>query len=121
MARTIDADSQTVVRRGRGIDMALQAVEVRNPQASKEQRPGSSISKEIDRMRETIMKRAEEIFHQNGNLPGADLDNWLAAERELIWEPSIKLTENENAYTLAVAVPGVDPKDITIQVTPEEL
>ena len=33
----------------------------------------------------------------------------------------IELTEKDNEFSISVAVPGVDPKDIDIEVTPEYL
>src|SRR3954470_9809256 len=79
-----------------------------------------SIFDELQTMQERIMKRAYEIFDFNGN-PGADLDNWLAAERELIWKPAIELSEKNNSFSVNVEMPGVDPKNIVIEVTSDEL
>ena len=67
------------------------------------------------------MQRAHEIFRTNGGIFGRDLDDWLQAERELVWKPSIELDEKNNEFRLRVAVPGVDPKDIDIEVTPEDI
>jgi HSP20 family protein len=79
-----------------------------------------SIFDEIQSMQDRIMKRAYEIFDLNGN-PGADLDNWLAAERELIWKPAVELSEKNNIFNVNVEMAGVDPKNVVIEVTPEEL
>jgi len=38
-----------------------------------------------------------------------------------IWQPSIELEEKDDEFRLQVAVPGVDPKDIDIEVTPEDI
>jgi len=67
------------------------------------------------------MKRAFEIFDGNRHGFGRDLDDWLQAERELVWKPSIELAEKDNKFLLQVAVPGVESKDIDIEVTPEEI
>ncbi len=80
-----------------------------------------SIFDELEQMRERITKRAFEIFDGNGHGFGNDLHDWLTAEHELIWKPPVELTEKENAFSLRIAVPGVDPKDIGIEVTPESL
>jgi HSP20 family protein len=69
-------------------------------------------------MNERIMQRAREIFESRG---GSDLDNWLAAENEIVWRPAIELRETENQLSLQVAVPGVDPKDIEIEATPDDI
>src|SRR5690349_25091343 len=80
-----------------------------------------SIFNEIERMQNRIMRRAYEIFDMNGNVFGKDIDDWLQAERELIWKPSIELKEKDNEFRLEIAVPGVDPKDINIEVTSDDI
>ena len=81
----------------------------------------TSIFDEIEKMRDRIMKRAYDIFQINGSIFGRDLDHWLTAERELIWKPPIELEEKDNEFRLQIAVPGVDPKDLNIEVTPEDI
>ena len=76
---------------------------------------------QIQKMEDRIMRRAYDIFRGNGSEFGKDLDHWLAAERELIWKPAIELKEKNNQFELQVAVAGVDPKDLKIEVTAEEL
>jgi HSP20 family protein len=80
-----------------------------------------SIFDELQQMHDRIMKRAFEIFDGNGHTFGRDLENWLQAERELVWTPSIELEEKDNRFMLQVALPGVESKDIDIEVTPEEI
>ena len=80
-----------------------------------------SIFDELQQMHDRIMKRAFEIFDGNGHTFGRDLENWLQAERELVWKPSIELEEKDNKFLLQVALPGVESKDIDIEVTPEEI
>jgi HSP20 family protein len=67
------------------------------------------------------MKRAFDIFSGNGETAGKALDHWLQAERELLWKPAIELEETENEFRLRIAVPGVDPKNIDIEVTSEDI
>jgi HSP20 family molecular chaperone IbpA len=80
-----------------------------------------SIFDELQQMHDRIMKRAFEIFDGNGHTVGRDLEDWLQAERELVWKPSIELEEKDNRFLLQVALPGVESKDIDIEVTPEEI
>jgi HSP20 family protein len=79
----------------------------------------TSIFDELDSMHDRIMKRAFEIFDGSGHPFGRDLDDWLQAERELVWKPAIELEEKDNNLRLQIATPGVDPKDIDIEVTPD--
>jgi HSP20 family protein len=78
-----------------------------------------SIFDELNNLHDRIMKRAFEIFDGNGHVFGKDLEDWLQAERELVWKPAIELEEEDNEIRLQIATPGVDPKDIDIEVTPE--
>lgn len=79
-----------------------------------------SIFDELRNMQDRIMKRAYELFKGSDGLFG-DLDNWLTAERELVWKPAIELREKDNLFNIDIEMPGIDPKDIVIEVTPEEL
>jgi HSP20 family protein len=75
---------------------------------------------EIQKMEERVMRRAYDIFRDNGSI-GRDLDNWLAAERELVRKPPIELAEKDNQFEIKVAVAGIDPKDLKVEVTEEDL
>ena len=84
-------------------------------------RKSQSVWKEIEKMQDRILKRAYEIFNGNGGIFGKDLDNWLAAERELVWKPAIELREKDKEFDLQIALPGIDAKDLDIEVTPDTL
>ena len=84
-------------------------------------RKSKSIFDEVERMRDRIMRRAHDIFTSNGGLFGKDTEDWLQAEQELVWRPAIELTEKDDEYRLELAAPGVDPKNIDIEVTPEDI
>src|SRR5262245_6292793 len=75
-----------------------------------------SIVDELNDVHDRIMKRAFEIFDGNGHAFGKDLEDWLQAERELIWKPAIEIQEIDREILLQIATPGVDPKDIDIEV-----
>jgi HSP20 family molecular chaperone IbpA len=80
-----------------------------------------SIFDQLNALHEQIMKRAFEIFDGNGHVFGRDLEDWLQAERELVLKPAIELEEKDHEFRLQIAVPGVDPKDIHIEATPEDI
>jgi HSP20 family protein len=84
-------------------------------------RKSKSIFDEVEWMRDRIMRRAYDIFTSNGCLFGKDADDWMQAERELVWRPAIELTEKDDEYRLQLAAAGVDPKNIDIEVTPEDI
>src|SRR5207249_6899561 len=81
----------------------------------------SSIAEEVNQMQDRITRRAYDLFEQDGRVFGRDLDHWLQAERELLWKPALELREADGEFVLEVAVSGVDPKDIEIEVTPEDI
>jgi HSP20 family protein len=81
----------------------------------------SSILDEMNEIQNRIMRRAHEIFEHSGALFGRDLDNWLQAEQELLWKPALELRETDGEFQLEAALSGVDPKDIDIEVTPEDI
>jgi HSP20 family protein len=83
-------------------------------------RKTASVLDTIREVEERIRQRAHELFLRDG-LFGKDLDNWLLAEKELTWRPAIELSEKDNEFLVKVSVPGVDPKAIDIEVTPEEI
>jgi HSP20 family protein len=84
-------------------------------------RKSKSIFDEVERIHDRIMRRAYEIFTSNGGLFGKDLDDWLTAESELVWKPAVEVAEKDNEFHIELAAPGVDPKDIDIEVTPEDI
>ena len=84
-------------------------------------RKTSSIFDEWKRMQNQVMRRAYDIFEHNGHPFGRDLDHWIQAEHELMWKPPIELHEVDGKLVLEAAVSGMDPKDITVDVTPEDI
>ena len=61
-----------------------------------------SLLDEIRKVEERILNRAYDIFRGNGSIFGKDLDNWLTAERELVWKPAVELKEKDNQFELQV-------------------
>src|SRR5262249_34971336 len=84
-------------------------------------RKPSSISDQTQEIQDRIMRRAYELFEQTGGLPGHDLEHWAQAERELVWKPAIELREVDGQLQLEAAIAGVDPKDIGIEATPDDI
>ncbi len=75
---------------------------------------------EVDELMERIRNRAYEICRERGFAPGRDLDDWLAAEREICW-PSAAFEEEDDEYEIKLALAGFDPEDITVTATPMEV
>jgi len=84
-------------------------------------RKAESISDEIETLNDRIMRRAYELFLSNGSITGQDLDNWSAAEREMVWKPAIELHESGGQLFVNLAASGIDPKHLEIKVTAEDM
>jgi HSP20 family protein len=80
-----------------------------------------SIFDELEKVQKRVMDRAYEIFAGTGQVLGRDFDHWLQAEREILWKPQIELSEKDGEFNISIAVPGVEARDLNIEVTPEEL
>jgi HSP20 family protein len=76
---------------------------------------------EIANRMEEVRKRAFELFEQRGREFGHDLDDWLAAEREVLGWPAAELKEKDSAYEMEVTLPGFTPKDVEVTATPNEV
>ena len=80
-----------------------------------------SIFDEMQKIHTQVAQRAHQIFEKSGVPLGRELDNWLAAESELTWKPPIELSERDGCFLVKASIPGVDPKDINVRVTPDDL
>ncbi len=75
---------------------------------------------EIDQLMHAVERRAYELFEGRGCGVGRDLDDWLAAERELCG-PELEVTEDEAGFRLEVPVDGFEQGDMEVTATPNEL
>jgi len=76
---------------------------------------------EVEKTVEKIQERAFNFFEHRGGLPGLDWYDWLLAEHDVLGASSAELLESDKELKLKIAVPGVEPKDITVTATPETL
>ena len=75
---------------------------------------------EFDGITDRIRQRAYELFRAHGLYDGGDLDDWLAAEREVCW-PSAELRESEDEFRCSIALAGFEADDLTVTATPTEI
>jgi HSP20 family molecular chaperone IbpA len=78
----------------------------------------AALLQEIEDVFGRIRKRAYELFSRRGATPGSDLEDWLAAERDIFNVPASELKETERDYTLDVAATGFEPNEIKVAVEP---
>lgn len=76
---------------------------------------------DVEKMRSEIAQKAYDIFLERGGHSGWEMDDWLAAERELAWKPPVELCEEAGEFVIVCRIPGVDLKDVDVQVTAEDL
>jgi HSP20 family protein len=79
-----------------------------------------TILDELDRLHQAISQRAHELF-RNGESWGGALADWLSAERELVSKPAVELRQKDGRFELLAALPGIEAKDIDVQITPDEV
>jgi len=72
-------------------------------------KPGS-VRGELERMREE-MDRIWNRFSKDS----------LTSASESEWNPSLDLSETENSLVAEIEVPGIDPDDVQISVTPDSV
>ena len=75
---------------------------------------------EADELLRCIRNRAFALFANRGFGDGRALEDWLAAEHEICW-PTADFTESDKDCVLEVAVPGYEPAEIDVTVTPREI
>lgn len=79
------------------------------------------IFQELTERADAIRRRAHALFEQRGREFGHELDDWLAAEREILGWPKAEMKESETAYEVEVTLPGFDPADLEVTATPNEI
>jgi HSP20 family molecular chaperone IbpA len=78
------------------------------------------ITAEKEDIQERIRQRAYEISVSRGHA-GREMEDWLVAESEIISVPPVELAENEDAFLLRAALPGIEPEDIEVVTAPEQV
>jgi HSP20 family molecular chaperone IbpA len=80
-----------------------------------------SVLDELERLHHEISRRAYDLFRTHETLFTGPLDDWLRAERELVWRPAVELRQKDGEFELLAAIAGVEPKELDVQVTPEDI
>jgi HSP20 family molecular chaperone IbpA len=76
---------------------------------------------EINKRLDEVRRRAYELFRQRNSGVGLEVEDWLAAEREIFGWATSELSEKDNAYQLEITVAGFDPKEVNVTATPGEI
>lgn len=78
------------------------------------------IFEELENFADQIRVRAYSLFANRGFSEGHELDDWLAAQREIGW-PEAELVEKDDQFLAKVALAGFESEDITVTATPNEV
>jgi HSP20 family molecular chaperone IbpA len=70
---------------------------------------------------EEVRRRAYELFERRGYADGWEREDWLRAERELLWSPLSEVVETDKEIQVRVAAPGMEATDLQVTATPDWL
>ncbi len=79
-----------------------------------------SILDQLEQLHQRIARRAYDLFRRRDGWSDA-FDDWLSAEQELITKPAVELREKDGTFTISAALPGVEAKDIAVDITPADV
>jgi HSP20 family protein len=70
---------------------------------------------------DSIQKQAFNLFKNRNGENGSDLDDWLQAERDVVWSPASELVDDKKEFRARIALPGFDATDIQVSAMPDAL
>ena len=70
---------------------------------------------------EQIRALAYHLFESRGGGDGRDLDDWLAAEQELILAPGSEVVQHDGRFEIRMPAEGYEPREIHIAALPGSL
>jgi HSP20 family protein len=76
---------------------------------------------ELSRRMDAVREKAFERFLNRGASLGSDLDDWIAAEHEVLGWPAAELKERNGTYEVDITLPGYTDKEVEVTATPSEL
>lgn len=79
-----------------------------------------TIADQLEQLHQRIARRAYDLFRGRDGW-GDAFGDWFSAEQELVSKPVVELREKDGTFTIAAAIPGVEAKDITVDITPQDV
>jgi HSP20 family protein len=68
-----------------------------------------------------IARRAYELFESRGREDGSDVEDWLAAEQELLLPARLEAAEYDDHLEVRAEVPGFNEREIHVSLEPRHL
>jgi HSP20 family protein len=79
-----------------------------------------SIADQLEQLHKRIARRAYDLFRDRDGW-GDAFGDWLSAEQELVSKPAVELREKDDTFTVVAALPGVDARAVTVDITPQDV
>jgi HSP20 family protein len=80
-----------------------------------------TLLEQVKAITDSIRQQAFNRFQNRNGRNGSDVDDWLEAERDLVWSPASELVDEEKEFRARIALPGFDAKDIQVSAMPDAL
>jgi len=80
-----------------------------------------SLFESLNELQEAIRQKAFDLFAERGTTHGGDMEDWLRAERELVWVPQSETMEDDKQIRLRLIVPGLEAQDLEITAMPDAI
>jgi len=77
-----------------------------------------ALTNKLETMANRVRRRAYEIFKHRGT-DGQEVDDWLQAERDLIFAPDSEMIEKDGKIEIRVAAPGFKAAETHVTVLPD--
>jgi HSP20 family molecular chaperone IbpA len=84
-------------------------------------RTAETILEEIEEMYDEITSRAREISRERAGSYAPDLEDWLAAEQQLLLRPEVRVQEKDRQITVTICLGMIRPLDVQLLVTPDAM
>ena len=78
----------------------------------------ATIQEDFDKAQDAIRELA---YHVAARGRDVEFENWLQAEREVLWVPQCELVEQNGDFRLRAAVPGLEAKQVRLTALPEAI
>ena len=80
-----------------------------------------SLFESLNELQEAIRQKAFGLFSERGTAHGGEMEDWLRAERELVWVPQSETMEDDKQFRLRLIVPGLEAQDLQITAMPDAI
>lgn len=83
--------------------------------------PPADLFDRVERIYDTVARRAFELFEGEGRIVGRDLENWFRAESELLHPVHVDMAETAEGLAVRAEVPGFTAKELEVSIEPHRL